>query len=79
MLSPEGVNTRTLQPITTRKAMTMHELKFLAASVAMAFVLATSAAWAQGDAKAGEELMKSCAGCHKYEGPDAKNAFGPAL
>lgn len=57
----------------------MQYLRGSAALAATAFILAAPLASAQGDASAGAALMKSCAGCHKYETPDAKNAFGPAL
>ena len=55
----------------------MIKVKFLAFSLATIMALASSAAFADGDAKKGEKVFKKCAACHSVEA--GKHKIGPSL
>ena len=55
----------------------MIKVKFLAFSLATVMALASSAAFADGDAKKGEKVFKKCAACHSLEA--GKHKIGPSL
>ena len=55
----------------------MIKVKFLAFSLATVIALASSAAFAGGDAKKGEKVFKKCAACHSVEA--GKHKIGPSL
>ncbi len=55
----------------------MIKVKFLAFSLATVIALASSAAFADGDAKKGEKVFKKCKACHSMEA--GKHKIGPSL
>ncbi|NQU58360.1 MAG: c-type cytochrome [Rhodospirillales bacterium] len=55
----------------------MTKVKFLAFGLATVMALASSAAFAGGDAKKGEKVFKKCKACHSMEA--GKHKIGPSL
>jgi cytochrome c len=51
--------------------------KFLAFGLATVIALASSAAFADGDAKKGKKVFKKCKACHSLE--EGKHRIGPSL
>ncbi len=51
--------------------------KFLAFGLATVLALASSAAFADGDAKKGKKVFKKCKACHSLE--EGKHRIGPSL
>ena len=51
--------------------------KFLAFGLATVMALASSAAFADGDAKKGEKVFKKCKACHSVD--KGKHKIGPSL
>ncbi len=55
----------------------MNKARFIAIGLATAMAFASSAAFADGDAKKGEKVFKKCKACHSTEAGEHK--IGPSL